>query len=159
MTMSPDKLTLRPVSDSDEPFLLSLYGSTRQQELAMVPWTTEQKHHFVRMQWEAQKKHYAAEHPNASHVVICSEAGAVGRLYLDRTTEQFHILDISLLPEHRNQGAGSFLLGQIMAEAKRAGKAISIFVETFNPSLRLFERLGFTAIRQEGFHFLMQWSG
>jgi GNAT superfamily N-acetyltransferase len=159
MIMNPDQLMLRRVCDSDEPFLLKLYGSTRQQELALVPWTAEQKHEFVRMQWEAQKSHYAAEHPNASHVVICSDGGAVGRLYLDRAAEQFHILDISLLPEHRNQGAGSFLLGQIMAEAKNAGKPVTIFVETFNPSLRLFERLGFTVIRQEGFHLLMQWPG
>lgn len=157
--INPDRLTLRPVADSDDGFLLELYGSTRQQELAQVPWTAEQKQLFVRMQWEAQKKHYAAEHPKASHVVICVEDRAVGRVYLDRTAEQFHILDISILPEDRNQGTGSLLLGQIMAEAKQAGKPVTIFVETFNPSLRLFQRLGFTTLRQEGFHLLMQWSG
>ena len=80
-------------------------------------------------------------------------------MYLDRTGEKFHILDITLLPEHRNRGAGSFLLGQIMAEAKEAGKPVSIFVETFNPSLRLFQRLGFTPIQQEGFHLLLQCAG
>lgn len=157
--INPDRLTLRPVRESDDAFLLELYGSTRQQELAQVPWTAEQKQQFVRMQWEAQKKHYAAEHPNASHTVICVDGRALGRVYLDRTTEQFHILDISVMPENRNQGTGSLLLGQIMAEAKQAGKPVTVFVETFNPSLRLFQRLGFTTTRQEGFHLLMQWSG
>lgn len=157
--INPDRLTLRPVRESDDAFLLELYGSTRQQELAQVPWTAEQKQQFVRMQWEAQKRHYAAEHPRASHAVICMDGRAVGRVYLDRTAEQFHILDISILPEDRNQGAGSLLLSQIMAEAKQAGKPVTIFVETFNPSLRLFQRLGFTTLRQEGFHLLMQWSG
>jgi hypothetical protein len=28
-----------------------------------------------------------------------------------------------------------------MAEAKEAGKPVTIYVETFNPSLRLFQRL------------------
>jgi ribosomal protein S18 acetylase RimI-like enzyme len=152
-------ITLRPVQESDDPFLLEVYTSTRTQELSQVPWTAEQKQAFVRMQWEAQKKHYAAEHPRAGHSVIRVEGNAVGRLYLDRSGNEFHILDITLLPQHRNRGAGSFLLGQIMLEAKQAGKPLTIYVETFNPSLRLFERLGFTSIQQEGFHRLMQWLG
>jgi ribosomal protein S18 acetylase RimI-like enzyme len=154
--MAAGKVTIRPVQDSDDEFLLKVYGSTREQELAQVPWTAEQKQQFVRMQYEAQKNHYAAQHPHASHEIICLEGDAAGRLYLDRTGEKFHILDITLLPEHRNRGAGSFLLGQIMAEAKEAGKPVSIFVETYNPSLRLFQRLGFTPIQQEGFHLLLQ---
>jgi hypothetical protein len=31
-------------------------------------------------------------------------------------------------------------------------------VETFNPSLRLFHRLGFTTIKQEGFNLLLQFA-
>ena len=157
--MLDEKITLRPVQESDDEFLLKVYGSTREQELAQVPWTAEQKHQFVRMQWEAQKNHYAAQHPEARHEIICLEGIAAGRLYLDRSGEKFHVLDVTLLPEHRNRGAGSFLLGQIMAEAKEAGKPVSIYVETFNPSLRLFQRLGFTPIQQEGFHLLLQCAG
>ena len=157
--MAAGKITLRAVQESDNEFLLKVYGSTREQELAQVPWTAEQKQQFVRMQWEAQKNHYAAQHPHATHEIICLEGTDAGRLYLDRSGEKFHILDITLLPEYRNRGDGSFLLGQIMAEAKEAGKPVSIYVETINPSLRLFERLGFTPIQQEGFHLLLQWAG
>jgi ribosomal protein S18 acetylase RimI-like enzyme len=157
--MAAGKITLRPVQESDNAFLLKVYGSTREQEMAQVPWTAEQKQQFVRMQWEAQKNHYTAQHPNATHEIIYIEGSAAGRLYLDRSGEKFHILDITILPEYRNRGAGSFLLGQIMAEAKEAGKPVTIYVETFNPSLRLFERLGFTPIQQEGFHLLLQYAG
>jgi ribosomal protein S18 acetylase RimI-like enzyme len=157
--MLTGKITLRPVQDSDNEFLLKVYGSTREQEMAQVPWTAEQKQQFVRMQYEAQKSHYAAQHPKASHEIICVEGADAGRLYLDRSGDKFHILDVTLLPEHRNRGAGSFLLGQIMAEAKEAGRPVSIYVETFNPSLPLFQRLGFTAIQQEGFHLLLQCAG
>ena len=157
--MAAGKITLRPVQESDNEFLLKVYGSTREQEMAQVPWTAEQKQQFVRMQWEAQRNHYAAQHPKATHEIICVEGTAVGRLYLDRSGDNFHILDITLLPEHRNRGAGSFLLRQIMAEAKEAGKPVTIYVETFNPSLRLFQRLGFTPIQQEGFHLLLQCAG
>lgn len=152
------KLTLRPVEQSDHAFLLRVYGSTREQELALVPWTEEQKQLFVTMQFEAQKAHYEAEHPSAAHMLICLNGAAAGRLYLDRNGAAFHILDLTLLPEYRNSGAGTFLLGQIMAEARAAGKPVSIYVETFNRSLSLFQRLCFTPVRQEGFHLLMQWS-
>lgn len=157
--MTPEQLILQPVHERDDPFLLTVYGSTREQELAQVPWTMEQKQQFIRMQFEAQKTHYASEHPGAAHTLICLKGEAAGRLYLDRTGEEFHILDITLLPQYRNDGAGSIVLGQIMAEAQAAGKPVTIFVETFNPSLRLFKRLGFKAIREEGFHLLMRWSG
>ncbi|HMC31106.1 MAG TPA: GNAT family N-acetyltransferase [Candidatus Angelobacter sp.] len=157
--MAAGKITLRPVQESDNEFLLKVYGSTREQEMAQVPWTAEQKQQFIHMQWEAQKNHYAAQHPNATHEIISVETTDVGRLYLDRSGDNFHILDITLLPEHRNDGAGSFLLRQIMAEAKEAGKPVTIYVETFNPSLRLFQRLGFTPIQQEGFHLLLQCAG
>ncbi|MGB9120560.1 MAG: GNAT family N-acetyltransferase [Candidatus Angelobacter sp.] len=157
--MLAGKITLRAVQESDNEFLLKVYGSTREQELAQVPWAAEQKQQFVRMQYQAQKSHYAAQHPHASHEIICLDGTDAGRLYLDRAGEKFHILDITLLPECRNRGAGSFLLGQIMAEAKQAGKPVSIYVETFNPSLKLFQRLGFTPIQQEGFHLLLQCAG
>lgn len=155
---SLEKITLRSVRASDEELLRELYHSTREQELAQVPWTQDQKQAFVEMQWQAQKKHYAAEYPRAEHVVICLEGIPVGRLYLDRSGGALHILDITLLPEHRNHGAGTYLLGQIMDEARDAGKPVTIYVETFNPSLRFFQRLGFSAAEQKGFHFLMKWT-
>lgn len=158
MKMGNGKLSLRAVEPPDHPFLLKVYGSTREQELAQVPWSQEQKQQFVHMQWDAQTTHYAAERPSASHLLICNDDQPVGRLYLDRAGEDFHILDITLLPEHRNQGLGTALLRDIMAEAKAAGKPVTIYVETFNPSLRLFHRLGFVTRREEGFHLLLQWS-
>jgi len=153
------KITLRPVQDSDDEFLVKVYGSTREQELAQVPWSREQKDAFVRMQWQAQKLHYAHEHPRAEHAVISIDGVPVGRVYLDRNGEEFHILDITLLPQYRNRGVGSFLLGQIMAEAKQTAKPVTIYVENYNRSLRLFERLGFSRAKEEGFHLLMKWSG
>lgn len=156
--MTSAMLTCRPVQRSDDAFLFLVYASAREEELAQVPWTIEQKQQFVRMQFEAQKAHYAAEHPYAAHTIICLNEVSSGRLYLDRSGDSFHILDITLLPEHRNQGTGSILLGRIMEEASLAGKPVTIFVETFNPSLRFFQRLGFTTAEQKGFHFLMKWN-
>jgi hypothetical protein len=45
---------------------------------------------------------------------------------------------------------------ELLAEGSRVGKAVSIWVEIFNPSVGLFERLGFSRIQQDGFNYLLQ---
>lgn len=155
---SERKISLRPATGADDDFLLSVYASTRADELALVPWTVEQKDAFVRMQFEAQARHYAAEHPQANHDILCADGSPVGRIYLDRSGEEFHILDITVLPQHRNVGTGSFILRQVMDEARRTGKPVTIYVESYNPSLRLFTRLGFQKVEEKGFHLLLKHS-
>jgi len=152
-----EQVKLRPVAETDDPLVFSIYASTRAEEMTRVPWTPEQKSSFLRMQYEAQKRHYAAMHPAASHDIIYIDETPAGRIYLDRKQDELHILDITLLPEHRGKGTGGLLLRRLLEEAGANGKAVTIFVETFNPSLRLFERLGFRPEREEGFQFLMKW--
>lgn len=157
MTVRGEQIKLRAVEPADDPFILTIYASTRAEELRQVPWTAEQKDFFVRMQFAAQKEHYAAEYPRASHDVICLEEAAVGRIYMDRGVAALHILDVTVLPEYRNQGIGSELLRRLLAEAGQSGKAVTIYVETFNPSVRLFERLGFQKDEEKDYRFLMKW--
>ena len=153
----PD-ITLRPVGPGDHEFLVEVYGSTRAEELALVPWTSEQQQAFIRSQFAAQQDHYAQKYPAASHDIIMSDNRQVGRLYVARLDHEIRIVDITLLPGERNAGIGSHLIKQLLAEAERTGRAVRIYVEEFNPSLHLFERLGFSPIEQQGFHRLMQWN-
>lgn len=153
----PDQIKLRPVTPADDAFLLSVYATTRAEEMKQVPWSAEQKETFVKMQYTAQKQHYAATYPRASHDIIYAHEIAVGRIYVERSGEAVHILDITVLPEHRGRGTGAALLRRLMEEAGASGKAVTIYVESFNPSLRLFERLGFQKDREEGFQSLMKW--
>ena len=156
--MSDEKrITLRPVTEADDAFLLSVYASTRAAELDRVPWTAEQKDAFVRMQFDAQKTHYAAQEPGANHDIICLDSTPVGRLYLARRAEGLHILDITVLPQYRNQGIGAILLRRLQNEAATAGKPLSIYLENFNPSLPLFRHLGFQTVSENGFNLLLQW--
>ncbi|HEU4506671.1 MAG TPA: GNAT family N-acetyltransferase [Pyrinomonadaceae bacterium] len=152
----PANITLRPVSSDDYDFLVAVYGSTRAEELALVPWTIEQQQAFVRSQFAAQQEHYAKKYPTASHDIIMSDDRPVGRLYVARLDQEIRIVDITLLPGERNAGIGSYLINQLLDEAHRSGKITRIYVEEFNPSLRLFERLGFSPSEQHGMHLLLQ---
>jgi ribosomal protein S18 acetylase RimI-like enzyme len=154
----PLNITLRPVGPDDHEFLVEVYGSTRAEELALVPWTSEQQQVFIRSQFAAQQDHYAQKYPAANHDMIMSDNRPVGRLYVARLDHEIRIVDITLLPGERNAGIGSHLLRQLLAEAERTGRAVRIYVEEFNPSLHLFERLGFSPSEQQGIHLLMQWN-
>jgi hypothetical protein len=48
------------------------------------------------------------------------------------------------------------VLAGVLAEADAHGKPVSIYVESFNPSLRLFERLGFAVAAVDGFLMLLK---
>jgi RimJ/RimL family protein N-acetyltransferase len=149
-------ITLRPASADDYDFLVEVYGSTRAEEMALVPWTTEQQQLFIRSQFAAQQDHYAKKYPAATHDIIVADNRPVGRLYVARLDQEIRIIDITLLPAERNAGIGSYLIRQLLGEANRTGKVTEIYVEEFNPSLRLFERLGFSPSEQHGIHLLMQ---
>ena len=150
------KITLEPVSESDGPFLFVLYRDTRASEMALVPWSDAQKQAFLEMQFTAQKVSYAKEYPDAQHDVICRDDAPVGRLYLDRSERRFHILDITVASACRNQGIGSMVLRKIVEEAEQVGRPTTIYVENFNPSMRLFERLGFRVAAVKDFQVLLE---
>ena len=122
----------------------------------MVPWTREQQEAFVRMQFAAQQEHYGKLEPDANHDIIMFNGRPVGRLYVARTGDKIEIMDITVLPQERNAGIGSGLIKALMDEATRS-TPLRIYVESYNPSLRLFERLGFRPVGDEGVHLLMEW--
>jgi ribosomal protein S18 acetylase RimI-like enzyme len=151
-------ISLRPAGPEDERFLLEVYATTRADELALVPWNEDQKQAFVRMQLEAQQYHYRKFYPEGKHEIILCDDRPVGRLYVAEMDQEIRILDITVLPPDRNAGIGSHLIGKLLDEAARARKSLSVHVESFNPSIQLFERLGFAQTETEGIYVLMKWT-
>ncbi|MFZ6026724.1 MAG: GNAT family N-acetyltransferase [Chloroflexota bacterium] len=148
---------LRPITPEDEAFLYRVYASTRQAEMALVPWDDAQKAAFVRQQFEAQRSHYAHYYSGAAFDVIEVNGLPAGRLYLSRGKAEYRIVDITLLPEFRGRGIGSAILADIQAEAAQAGASVAIHVERFNPALKWYERLGFRVLEDKGVYLFMEW--
>ena len=152
------KIALRAIEPADERFLYEVYASTRAEELAPVPWSDEQKAAFLLQQFTAQHRHYQDNYTGASFQVILRDGAAVGRLYVARWPQEIRIVDIGLLPAHRNAGIGSSLLRQIVDEGEAEAKRVSIHVERMNPAMRLYRRLGFVEVADRGVYALMEWS-
>jgi ribosomal protein S18 acetylase RimI-like enzyme len=149
-------IALREATADDEPFLFRVYCSSRADEMAMVPWPEEQKHAFLRFQFVAQHSHYREQFPHAAFEIILADDQPAGRLYTLRD-QLIRILDITVLPEFRNRGIGSYLIDRIVNQSQDTGKAIQIYVETFNPSVRFFARYGFSKVAEDGLNYLLEY--
>jgi len=150
-------VSFRPVDEADKPFLRALYASTREDELRVVDWPESQKSAFLDMQFEAQHRYYHEQFPTAEFLVVEREGSAVGRIYVDRRTDELRLVDIALIPEVRKQGLGEALLLDLLEEGQAASLPVRIHVEQFNPAMRLYLRLGFEAIEYQGVYQLMEW--
>jgi len=147
---------LRPVGPGDEELLRRVYASTREQELAVVPWDEATKDAFLRAQFDAQDRWYHEQYAGASYEVVLIGGEPGGRLYVHRGEHEIRIVDIALLPEQRGNGVGTSLLRGLLAEADAAGKRVTIHVERLNPALRVYERLGFSVAEDKGVYLLLE---
>jgi ribosomal protein S18 acetylase RimI-like enzyme len=150
-------LSFRPIEDADLPFLYDVYASSRTEELALVPWSEQQKADFLDMQFRAQHLHYQTYYPRADWLVVLRGVEKLGRVYLDRHAREICVIDIAILPAHRGQGLGTALLRDILDEARAAAKPVSIHVEKFNPAMRLYQRLGFAKVEDKGVYDRLRW--
>ena len=151
-------ITLRDAGPDDEPFLLQVFACTRAAELAQVPWSEEQRDAFLQMQFNAQHSYYHEQYPDADYKVILRDDEPVGRLYVLREKDLIRIMDITVLPEYRNSGIGSELTRGVLEEGLNSGRNVQIYVETFNPSLELFKKIGFSILQEEGINYLLEWN-
>jgi ribosomal protein S18 acetylase RimI-like enzyme len=151
-------LSFRAVVGEDGPFLLEVYGSTRDEELALTNWDEQQRHAFLKMQLEAQHLHYRGQYPSAEYLVILLDGSPIGRLYLADTQSETRIMDLTVLPRYRGTGVGTALVKDLMVLSSERRKPLGIYVESFNRSLGLFERMGFVRSGENGYSLLMRWT-
>jgi GNAT superfamily N-acetyltransferase len=146
-------IILRDVTPDDERFLREVYACTRAYELAMVQWSEAEREAFLRSQFDAQDSHYRSRYPEAKCQLIVSDGEPVGRLYVLREVEAIRILDITVLPPYRNKGIGGSLIRLLVDEAEKNKQVVTVWVEHFNPSQKLFQRFGFSVIGDDGYSY------
>jgi GNAT superfamily N-acetyltransferase len=143
--LAPAGLRLRAVTAADRPFLEALFCSVRWDELAPTGWPDDAKIAFLASQFDFQQRHYVDAFPDADYMVIERDGAAIGRIYVDCSAADLHLVEISLLPVWRRKGIGAALIGSLQNEV-RAGRArrVRLSVDRTNPDAhRLYQRLGF----------------
>ena len=149
---------VRPSNEDDLEFLYRVYASSRESEMSLlVEWSATQKDSFLREQFRLQDRHYKTHYPNARFDVIEIDDQPAGRLYVYRMKNEIRLMDIALLPDYRNRGVGRTLVQDLLDEAARVRKFVSLHVEDENPAKRLYQRMGFVDVREVSFYKLMHW--
>lgn len=154
----PDRTpTLRPAGPKDESFLLRLYGSTRNEELALTNWSARERDAFLRSQFELRTRSYRQHYPRADNCVIVLHGVSIGSLIVDRGPDALTLVNIALLPEYRGTGIGSGLLQELLADAARTFRPLRLSVLKSNRARKLYERLGFGPTGSDGEYLSMEW--
>jgi ribosomal protein S18 acetylase RimI-like enzyme len=149
---------LRPAVASDDDLLYAVFASTREPEMALLACPRESKDALLRMQFDAQNRHFRHAHAHLEVSVVLLSGQPVGRLSVSRDVDAVHLVDIALLPERRRQGIGTVLVTQLQSEAAAAGLPLRLHVARTNPAAGLYHRLGFRPVDGDAVYQVMEWS-
>jgi ribosomal protein S18 acetylase RimI-like enzyme len=152
-----DTITLRPERSEDEPFLREVYASTRKEEMDALGWPPAMREAFLNSQFSAQVRGYRTTFPRADSQIILSNGRAGGRVVVNRAAKEILLVDIALLPEHRNAGIGTVLMQRLLSEAATSGKPLRLSVTKGLRAFRLYERLGFEKTGESDLRDELQW--
>ena len=149
-------ISLRKITDQDLVFLLAVYSSTREAELAQTGWSVQEQSNFLQGQFNAQHEYYQQHYSEACFDLVLVDNKPVGRLYVARWSNQIRIVDIALLTEFRGKKIGTELITALFTEAKEKQLELSIHVEKNNPAMGWYRGLGFLEIEDKGIYSLMR---
>lgn len=106
-----------------------------------------------------QHAHFAATFAPARQAVIVRGAAGrrdVGRISLTRHWRKIFLRDIELLGPERNHGVGTAILNAVLALARDSDRYVELRVLRCNPAQRLYARLGFRVIEDDGARLRMR---
>jgi ribosomal protein S18 acetylase RimI-like enzyme len=157
MALNLDPIGLRPATPEDSAFLFSVYRSSRLDDLTTLNWTGEQIEDFLAKQYEAQERFCKNDYPHAEELIVLRAGDPVGQMMIERGEREIRMVDLALLPEHRNAGIGTYLIGRLLADAEKSGSSFRVQVMRSNAAVGLFERLGLVRTGETGSHYQLEW--
>ena len=151
------KIEMRQATADDAELLMSLFASSRGFDLDALGWDRASQQQFFAQQLDAQRRSYEIRYPTSTDAIVMSDGVAIGRILVDRSGDAIVLVDVCLVPVARGRGIGTQLLADLQTEAERLGRKVNLQVATGNPAQRVYERLGFTVVGENGMHHAMEW--
>jgi ribosomal protein S18 acetylase RimI-like enzyme len=151
--------TTRPATPEDEDFLWRLYVSTRAGEIAAFGWPPQQADAFLRMQYRARTGSYSAAYPHAQYNILLQGDSRAGAMIVNRSAQEIRLVDIALLPEHRNRGYGTCEVTNLIRQSIVLGVPLRLSVRQGNPAIRLYQRHGFISLSEDAVYIEMEYRG
>jgi ribosomal protein S18 acetylase RimI-like enzyme len=140
---------LRPAAWADEDWLFALHRDAMREYVDRA-WGWDEA-------W--QRNHFAGDYAPVRNAVILRtdlRTGAIGRISLSLHWRRVFLRDIELVVAERNQGLGAALLRAVIALARADNCYVELLVLKCNPAQRLYKRLGFEVVADDGARLTMR---
>ena len=150
-------LYVRPALPQDNAFVYQLLWQVVYEQLLADRWDPAIRDGLLDLQVRVRCGAYAARWPQAEHAIIMLDDEPVGRLLIDRSGPNYHLVDIAVLPKRQGAGIGTRLVLGLCMEAEIMGKSVRLRVSVSNPrAADLYRRLGFRVIEDQETDWLME---
>jgi RimJ/RimL family protein N-acetyltransferase len=144
----------RRVTAGDIALLRNLFADAHV-ELTVLPPDT--RFVLVDMQFRAQRRQHSTQFPAAQHDILLVDGTEVGRLLIDRSQGQCHIVDITVALGHRRHGIATTILREIVDEAAASGWQVRLTIWSGNlAARRLCEQVGLRVTADEDGYLTMR---
>ncbi|MDH3589002.1 MAG: GNAT family N-acetyltransferase [Gammaproteobacteria bacterium] len=150
----PTRVELHEAAVADRAFLDELLLLTHAEPLAHLD--EDQRQPLATMQMRAQERQYRSDWPQAGHDIISLDGKPIGRVLVNVGHDVWWLVDIVLLPDFRGRGIGGAIINRLLDGANSARLPLRLRVTKHNPARRLYERLGFSSIDDNGMHNVME---
>ena len=140
---------LRGAQPTDEEFLFALHRDAMGAYVDQT-WGWDE---------EWQRAHFAANYAPERQAVIVRGGTVlrdVGRISLTRHWRKIFLRDIELMGPERNRGVGTAIITAVVALARDSDRYVELRVLRCNPAQRLYARLGFRVIDDDGARLRMR---
>lgn len=145
MTNAIEALTFRRATEADIPFLLELRRRTMSEHLrnsGIEPSESELRNRVL-------VKFDCAE-------LILLAGAPIGLLKVVKQPNEWHLLQIQIVPERQGRGLGSAIIEKLLADAVQTHVTVSLSVLRTNPARELYQRLGFRVVEQNDHAYDME---
>jgi len=142
MTVNFSKIKLIPADESHNEFLFQARKET-------FAWLVSK----VWGKWEesVQRKISADEYKGRQPILILYNNQIVGSYTCTKSTDHYDFGNFFILPKYQNRGIGSFVLKKVLGETDKTDLPVKLVYWDFNPSGRLYTRMGFIPIGRQNF--------
>ena len=152
------EIELRPITPEDDDVLFEIFCSAHAHKFALLELPEPQLEQLLKIQFEGQRRDYRSRYPDAEFNLVLRSGEVIGQWFVDRQAGHNTFIDSTILPAHRT-GIGTRLVREFLRESRAADKPVHAHVEATNPARKLWLRMGFELVGDDGAYWALEYPG